>query len=382
MREGIIHNKFSKYEFLLVEPVAKTPYPPLGLMKISSMLRNIYKNCIIESQVGNLIPKKITEPKSIYFTSLFTWDLKKVVDSIKYYRRLFPSSHIKVGGIAATINPDFITINTGIEPLKGIFDLAEDYPPDYTQNFGRKLNTSITFTSRGCIRKCEFCAVPKIEPKFFVKENWVSDIKKDFPNITIWDNNWLASPNLKNDCKILKNLGKKVDFNQGLDARLYTKDIAEELSHINIDPVRFAFDNISHEKYILKAIKLAKKYTKKEIRVYVLYNFEDTPENFYYRVNLLNKEKVLAFPMEYRDEKEIDKKFSGPNWNKRLLRALKLSLLFYYKKGMITENPNSFKSIYGNTAQEFVRKLYEIYNYDKKLNKKKKKEENEWPEKK
>ncbi|MCL4378167.1 MAG: cobalamin B12-binding domain-containing protein, partial [Actinobacteria bacterium] len=129
MVDGIINNDFSKYEFLLVEPVAKTPYPPLGLMKISSMLKNKFRNCIIESQVGNLIPKKIIEPKGIYITSLFTWDLKKVVDSIKYYRRLFPNSDIKVGGIAATINPDFIIKNTGIEPHRGIFDMAEYYSP-------------------------------------------------------------------------------------------------------------------------------------------------------------------------------------------------------------------------------------------------------------
>ena len=369
----VIHNEYSTYKFLLVEPIAKTPYPPLGLMKISSMLRSVYKNCIIESQVGNLIPK-ITEPKNIYITSLFTWDLRKVVDSIKYYRRLFPSSNIKVGGTAATIYPDFITKNTGIEPHIGIFNKAEDYSPDYAQNFGRKLNTSITFTSRGCIRKCEFCAVPKLEPKFFIKENWISDINNDFPNITIWDNNWLASSNLKKDCKILKNLGKKVDFNQGLDARLYTKDIAMELSYINIDPIRFAFDDINQEKYILKAIKLAKKYNNNEIRVYVLYNFKETPENFYYRINLLNKEKVLSFPMEYRDEKEIDKKFPGPNWNKRLLRALKLSLIFYYRKGMSTDKIGSCESIYGKNSKEFIRKLYEIYKYDKNLRKKRKME--------
>ncbi len=35
----MINKTILNKEFLLVEPVAKTPYPPLGLMKISSMLK-------------------------------------------------------------------------------------------------------------------------------------------------------------------------------------------------------------------------------------------------------------------------------------------------------------------------------------------------------
>lgn len=37
---------YSKSNFLLVEPIAKTPYPPLGLLKISSMLKDKYQGCI------------------------------------------------------------------------------------------------------------------------------------------------------------------------------------------------------------------------------------------------------------------------------------------------------------------------------------------------
>lgn len=356
-------------QFLLVEPIAKTPYPPLGLMKISTMLKKQYGNCKVFGQVGNSIPIGLNNPKEIFITSLFTWDNSKVISSIEYYQRRFPKAKINIGGIAASLRPDDIYIKTGIRPHVGLLPEAESCTPDYSLSFERKVRTSITFASRGCIRKCKFCNVQTLEPLFFTKNNWENDISPDLPAITFWDNNWLASPNLESDCKKLCKMGKRVDFNQGLDARLYTEDKAKLLSKINIDPVRFAFDDITYEKSLLRAIRLAKKHTDKEIRVYVLYNFMDTPEDFFYRINLLNEVGVLAFPMEYRRPTEDKLKFPGPHWDTALLRGMKLSLLFYYRKGMITESRHSFVSFYGKTAEQFTSKLYEVYNYDKTLRK-------------
>jgi len=73
--------------------------------------------------------------------------------------------------------------------------------------------------------------------------------------------------------------------------------------------------------------------------------------------------------MEYRKPTNLKTKFQGKNWNTALLRGLKLSLIFYYKKGMITESRKSFHSIYGKNDREFVSKLYDIFEYDKKLRK-------------
>lgn len=359
-------------QFLLVEPVAKTPFPPLGLMKISSMLKKRYKKCQLFAQIGNKVPIGLSIPKKIYITSLFTWDLDKVIKSVHFYQDKFPLAKIYVGGIAASLDPDYIRNMSGIEPHIGLLDGAETCSPDYSLTFDRKLNASITFASRGCPRQCRFCSVNTHEPKFFARDDWEKDISKSFQKIIFWDNNWLASPNFESDCKKIQKYGMVIDCNQGLDARLYTRKIAKQLASIKLDPIRFAFDDIDSEKKVIQAIRLAKKYSKKEIRVYILYNFEDTPEDFYYRINLLNKEGVLSFPMEYRKPTHSKTKFPGRHWNTALLRALKLSLLFYYHKGMITESRKSFLSIYGKTPQEFVNKLYNIYEYDKSLKRHKK----------
>lgn len=358
-------------QFLLVEPVAKTPYPPLGLMKISSMLRKAHNNCVVFQQVGNDIPAGLTKPQEIYITSLFTWDIDKVIDSTHFYQRKFPKAMINIGGISASLLPDYVYSKTGIMPHKGILKSAEECKPDYSLSFGRKMKSSISFTSRGCLRNCKFCNVRTLEPDFFVKNDWENDIDENLPAITFWDNNWLASPNVQSDCEKLNKLGKRVDFNQGLDARLFDNDKAKLLSTINLDPVRFAFDSIEYEKSVMKAIKLAKKYFNSEIRVYVLYNFKDTPEDFFHRIDLLNREGVMAFPMEYRPPTEQKKKVPSYHWNTYLLRAMKLTLLFYYRKGMITKKRQSFLDIYGSNPNEFKTKLYDVYWYDKKIKKKK-----------
>lgn len=359
-----------KKQFLLVEPVAKTPYPPLGLMKISSMLKDKHTDCSVFSQVGNAIPQGLSNPEQIYITTLFTWDLHKVISSIDFYKRQFPDADINVGGIAASLLPEEIKDATGIEPHQGLLEPAESYPPDYSLTFDRKNKTSISYTTRGCIRKCQFCNVNKLEPQFLVKNDWERDIDLSLPQITFWDNNWLASPNFELDALKISELNKKVDFNQGLDARLYTGSVAKLLSKINIDPIRFAFDDICYEKSVLNAIKIAKKHSSREISVYVLYNFNDTPEEFYYKIDLLNRNKVLVFPMGYRGPISLKRVLPGKHWNSYLLRALKLTLLFYYRRGMITESRESFLSIYGNNAEEFKAKLYSVYEYDKNLKRK------------
>ncbi len=355
-------------EYLLIEPIAKTFYPPLGLLKISSMLKDRHKGCNVYHCAGIEVPQGVVYPDKIFITSLFSWDHKYLLKCIDFYSKLYPQSKIIVGGIGATL-VDNKKLPSNIKIIKGLYMDAEFYPPDYSLNFGRKINTSITFTSRGCRRHCNFCNVNTLEPDFFIKEGWEQDINYDYKYVTLWDNNFLQSPNFDKDCEKLIKFNKIVDFNQGIDARLYDEYKAELLSKIRIQPIRFAFDDIGYEKALLKAISIAKKKTDTEIRVYVLFNYNDTPEELYYRINLLNKEGVLSFPMRYRDSIEKNIMIPGKHWNNYLLRAFNLTLLFYYKKGLIKKDRKAFLNIYGNNEKDFIDRLYKIYDYDKTIKK-------------
>ena len=68
----------------------------------------------------------------------------------------------------------------------------------------------------------------------------------------------------------------RVDFTQGLDARLLTEENIELIKQIKIKNVHFAWDNIDDEKVIIPKLKLFKEKTgldKRKISVYVLTNF-------------------------------------------------------------------------------------------------------------
>jgi len=369
-------------KILLVEPAYNNPYPPLGLMKISTwhkkkgndvmLIKDTPHNSTLDLFERNeKCYKKLKEHYDIiYITSLFTYQSSYVIESVEYYRNRFPKSQIKVGGIMATLLPECVKEKTGINPHVGLLRGAENCPPDYS--WYPNLSYSISFTTRGCPRNCPFCAVRKHEPEFKVKENWPEDIDITKKGIIFWDNNWLASPNFEKDIEKLIKFQKigitRIDFNQGLDCRLFDEDKAKLLSQVKIKPVRFAFDNCSEDGYIQKAIHLAQKYGFKDIRVYVLYGSEynnDTPEYFYYRINEINRLGALSYPMRYRPINSTNGVYISDKWDKKLLRALKLYLMFYYTKGMITKNRDAFKNIYGNNSNEFKDKLYEIYKKDK-----------------
>jgi hypothetical protein len=370
---------------LLVEPAYNNPYPPLGLLKISTwhkrkgdrvqLIKDTLHNELIEDFLDKEKCYKKLERQYdiIYITSLFTYQAYYVIDSIRYFKNKFANARIRVGGIMATLMPEYIKQKTGIRPHIGLLRGAENCPPDYSLD--PRLPYSLSFTTRGCPRNCSFCAVKKHEPKFTVKENWPQDIDVTKRKIIFWDNNWLASPNFEKDVKKLIKFRKAgvtdIDFNQGLDCRLLSEDKVKLLSQIKIKPLRLAFDNCSEEGYIQEGIRLAQKHGFKDIRVYVLYNCQDdndTPEYFYYRIDEINRLGALSYPMRFRSLTSANGQHVSKNWDTKLLRALKLTLMFYYSKGMIRRSREALRKIYGNDEKQFKRKLYEIYENDKLRN--------------
>jgi radical SAM superfamily enzyme YgiQ (UPF0313 family) len=313
---------------------------------------------------------------AVYITSLFTYHFTEVITCIKKYQSLYPRAEIHVGGVLATLLPHLIKKETGITPHVGLLREAEEHPPDYS--FFPKLKCSITFTTRGCFRKCKYCVVPKIEPKFIVRENWEIDIAPSHKKIIFWDNNWLYSPNFYEDVNKLKEIGKPYDFNQGLDCRLFDEEKAKLLRQTKIYPLRFAFDSPSQDGYVQEAIRIAKKYGFHDIRVYALYNSEeeyDTPEYFYKRINELNKLGVAVYPMRYRPIDSTSYHLVSPSWDKDVLRGLKLVMIFFYKGGIIKKGRNGFLRMFGKNPKEFEQKMRKINAYDRALWKRRNKNE-------
>ena len=144
-----------------------------------------------------------------------------------------PNGRIMVGGVASTLVPDFIFKETGIKPHIGLLDkpgvidsndktIIDELPLDYSilEEIDYEYpahNAYFGYMTRGCIRRCPFCAVKKLEP---VYKNYISisrQIKmtdKRFgpqKDLLLMDNNVLAS-----DCfdQIVDEI-KKCGFQKG-----------------------------------------------------------------------------------------------------------------------------------------------------------------------
>lgn len=99
------------------------------------------------------------------------------------------------------------------------------------------------FTSRGCIRKCGFCLVPQKEGNIHIVGDIYDIWDSKSKDIVLMDNNILALPDhFKVICQQLRKEKLRVDFNQGLDIRLLTDELMEELKTIRHKEYHFAWD--------------------------------------------------------------------------------------------------------------------------------------------
>ena len=312
-------------KILLVEPQRSkkyyTSYPPLALLKLAAYHKR--KKDKIRFVQG--FSDDGLEPRIIYITSLFTYSYEPVHDAILYYSEKYKKSRIIVGGIYATLCPEHLRERFGnrIEIYQGLMEKVENLLPDYS--LVPFWNASILFSSRGCIRKCRFCSVPKIEPEFKAKKSIKNLIYPGHKKVIFWDNNILASPYWRNIFDEVEELNLEVDFNQGLDARLIREEIALRLMKLKLPILRLAYDSNGVKKSLENAIKLLKDVgiRGRRILVYCLYNHLDTPKDFLNRIEDLMEWEVVAYPMRYEPLRPYPKNtYISPNWTAEQLEMV------------------------------------------------------------
>jgi len=306
---------------LLVQPNYYTRFPPLGLLKLSTY----HKKLGDETYLVKGCNEAPWIPDKIYVTSLFTYAWKPVHDAVKFYKEKYPSAKIILGGIYATLMPEHAAMS-GAKVHQGIFEDAEDLMPDYSLE--PEWGASIIFSSRGCIRKCPFCAVPKLEPNFIFKKSIKNLIYPSHKKVIFWDNNLMASPCWKEVLQEVRELGLKVDFNQGIDARILTPEKAETIASLKTELIRIAFDGRDSEKDVEKGVRLLIEagVRPKKILAYLLYNFDDSPEDLLHRLKKTMEWGIASYPMRYQPisgEFALKKdSFVGPKWTAELLEQI------------------------------------------------------------
>ena len=417
-------------------------------------------------------------------TTLFTFYWSITIETIEFAKHLVKSlDNLMVGGVLASIQPKEIELATGIKPHVGVLNRAGAIDSDDTQIIDNlPLDYSILdeidyeypmsnayygYTSRGCIRKCAFCAVSILEPEFvpyISLTERISGINAQFgeqKDMLLMDNNILASPNLKEIIEEIKACGfgngdkfiqpnmfekafenleagindrayrrrcfkeivalynrlkgksedafevykamdqfsirdivtvkkenllaaytilkpiynkhfrpvprqRYVDFNQGVDARLFNKENVKLLASIAIKPLRVAFDDLKSRPAYEKAIRLSVKAGIKDFSNYLLYNYKDTPEELYERLRInvdLCDElgvSIYSFPMKYHPihsnvvygvDYSHNRDFIGEHWNRKYIRAIQAIL--NSTKGKVGKGTSFFEEAFGKDLSEF-----------------------------
>lgn len=312
----------------------KKKYRNLALMKFSTYFKNQgYEVDLFEGK------DEKNELKGSYdyivYATIFTYYYKADVEFINFYKNKYPNANFLLGGISATLLVDDFYKDTGIKPHKGIYEPIEFLKPDYDLYANHEMkNISEVFTARGCKNKCGFCAVKILEPNYMINPNWKDSIVTN--EAMIHDNNLTTGSieHFKDVCDFLTKNKIKTTFDNGFDCRYFTDEHLNFIKNIKLEQqgLRFAFDNMSQEGYIQRAIKkcLDVGVSKSKIMVYILHNFNDTFEDAMYRAREVAKLGVRPYPQRYRplDDIEVNPNYEDKNWSTQLLRDFRTYWLF------------------------------------------------------
>lgn len=403
---------------LLVEPGYPNKYPPLGLMKLSAYHKK--RGDHVTFMKGGRVATLLDEPwDRVYLTTLFSFEWKRTATAIDFAIEAARGQpeRVFVGGIAASLmHEEFVREPrwAGVRFIRGLLDgppavslqlSAEDCEFGADDLYGTPIEELIPdydilddidytypvhdayfgYASRGCVRKCAFCGVPKLEgdqremPPLVTLVEGIANahgVKKD---LILMDNNITASARYREVIAEIRDLGfergatltrdgqrrvkRRVDFNQGVDARILAKSpmYLREMAGICIDPLRIAFDHIGLRKVYQTAVHMAADNDITSLSNYMLYNFMDTPADLYERMRLniaLNKKlgiRIWSFPMRYQPVTLKDRSHVGKNWNRYYLRSFQIML--QATRGVVSGSPSFFEHAYGRDSKDFERLL-------------------------
>lgn len=226
-------------------------------------------------------------------------------DTVEWYKPMFPCDKVYASKVF-TFTPDCPFLpHDAIRGGTG-YGLYDDLPeeidamyPDYS--LYPDVDYAIGFLTRGCIRNCPWCVVPRKEGKIRPYRTWQEIKRPDRRDIVFMDNNVLACPHGIDQMKSMIGENVRVDFNQGLDARLITTEVAEILAKLKwIRFIRMSCDTDPMLDVVLRAIQLLGGYGVKPYRIFVYLLVQDIP-SAERRAIALRDAGANVFAQPYRD---------------------------------------------------------------------------------
>ena len=183
-------------------------------------------------------------------------------------------------------------------------DEIEHMLPDYTLYPELTRDTAYGFLTRGCPNACPFCIVSGKEGRTSRKVADLSEWWIGQKNIVLMDPNILACRDHMDLLNQLADSGAWVDINQGLDARLLTRENIDVLKRIKLKEAHFAWDLMKNSKRIIDGLNLWKRYGKKNRHgewgtVYILTNFNTSMAENLFRIYKLCDMGFAPYVMVY-----------------------------------------------------------------------------------
>lgn len=226
------------------------------------------------------------------------------------------------------------------------YDKAKDPPlpekidhvmPDYSlyEEHGIR-DIAYGFLTRGCPRGCDFCHVQYMQGRRTYTVARLSEFWSGQKEIKLLDPNLTASRDWKMHMDDLAESHAYVDFTQGLDARLLTREKIRDLNRIRWKRIHFAWDR--PEEDLREAFRLVKEELHGcrhgQVSAYVLTNFGSTHEQDLMRIQFLRECDIQPYVMIYRKD-------TAPKKTRRLQRWC--SPFIFWKVPTFDEYLASFK---------------------------------------
>lgn len=127
-------------------------------------------------------------------------------------------------------------------------------------HYGPGEDTAYGFLTRGCIRACWFCKVPKYEGAMRVCDT-IENVVGDKRKAVLLDNNLLAYSGAVPALEWLAEHRIQADVSQGLDWRLITDENLEALAKVrHLKQPTFAFDDLRYKANVTYAMAKIKEY--------------------------------------------------------------------------------------------------------------------------
>ncbi|MEN6324767.1 MAG: hypothetical protein ABFD18_00960 [Syntrophomonas sp.] len=176
----------------IIEYIKTGKHAPLEMIAEFSRSSHETEECTLNELLDTLSDfrnryKKEDYPKfdRVGVTTLFTFYWKETIETILFAKKICKQKgNVHVGGIAASLVSDYIEQETGIYPHIGLLNepyaydkdkkgnvIIDELPLDYSildeiEYRYPTENAYFAYMTRGCVNRCAFCAVPKLEPSY------------------------------------------------------------------------------------------------------------------------------------------------------------------------------------------------------------------------